>query len=470
MMIGRYASLRTALESNAAKPATALRTRRLMYTLGAGFIALASTGVHAITIEQAIQQALTTNPEIKSAESDLRAAGHDVRQARAGYYPSLDLRSRYGREHTNIKQLSASGDPSNDLWRREAGVTFSQLLWDGNATRSEVERRTALLNSAEHSLADTQNALAFRASETYLDVLRTRELVTLAEANVASHEKTLKSVQAKLDSGVGNKADVDQAQARLALAHSTLTARTGAALEAVARYERVVGEMPPVELAVPQAAPSGLVVEGRLDDAALRSATDSAQQQAMDEHPAALQSGANIEAADAVLSGAKAGYHPQLNLEAGLNRDDNISGVPGNRNSDAVMVVARWNLFRGGADWAQQMAAAERKVAAQEQLDDTRRRIAENVAVAYQARATSEHRLDALRQYVTSSEGTLQAYRAQFELNRRTLLDVLNAENELFNARSSLVFGVYEDLINAYFVDASKGDLANRFGATAATP
>lgn len=433
-------------------------------------LALATFGstLAALTIEQAVEQALTTNPEVLGANANVAAAGHEVRQAKAGYYPSLDLSTRFGREHTNIKQLSASGDPSNDLWRRESGVSFSQLLWDGNATRSEVQRRVALLNGAEHSLADTQNALAFRAAEAYLDVLRNRELVTLAEANTDSHDATLKSVQAKLDSGVGNKADVDQASARLALARSTLTARRGGLLESVARYERLIGDSPPPELAIPQAGPSGLIANGMIDDTALRSATESAQGQAMTDHPAALQSSAGVDAAQATLEGSKSGYHPQLNLEGALNRDNNISGVNGNRNSDAVMVVARWNLFRGGADWAEQKAAAERKISAEEQLDDTRRRIAENVAIAYQARATSESRLVYLRQHVASSEGTLEAYEAQFELNRRTLLDVLNARNELFNARSSLIFGVYDNLINNYFVDASKGVLASTLGVSAA--
>ncbi|MGB1885442.1 MAG: TolC family outer membrane protein, partial [Gammaproteobacteria bacterium] len=420
----------------------------------------------AITIEQAVQQALSSNPEVRSAESEVRAAGHDVRNARAGYFPSLDLNVRYGREHTNIKQLSISGNDADDLWRRESGVSFSQLLWDGNATRSEVARRVALLNGAEHSLNDTRNAMAFRATEVYLDVLRNRELLSLARTNVDSHMKTLDNVRAKLDSGIGNRADVNQATARLALARSTVTAREGAVLEAEARYERVVGEHAPAELAAPVAQPSGMVNEGMIEDEQLRASTDNAQQSALSSHPAAQQSEALVAAADAVLEGSASGYHPQLNLEGALNRDNNISGVRGNRNSDTVMVVARWNLFRGGADRAEQLAAAERKVAAQDQLDDARRRIAENVAIAYQARATSESRLVHLQAHVDASQGTLDSYRAQFELNRRTLLDVLNAENELFNARSNLVFGKFDDLINIYFVDASKGDLAGAFGGS----
>lgn len=425
---------------------------------------LYASGGLAITIEDAVQQALASNPEALRAAADVRAAGHDVQQARAGYLPSLDIDTRYGREHTNIKQLSFAGNDNDDLWRREAGVTLTQLVWDGNATRSEVARRVSLLNSAEHSLADTYNALAFRAAEAYVDVLRNRDLVALAQDNARAHETTLRTIESKFDSGIGNRADVEQASARLALARSTVTAREGSLLEALARYERLVGDVAPADLAVPHAEPSGLVKNGLVDSAALSTATDQARQRAIVEHPAVLQSTAEIEAAQAALQGAAATYHPKVNLEGAMRRDNNLSGIDGIRNSDSIMVVARWNIFRGGGDRAGQRAAAERKIAAQDQLEDTLRRINENVAIAYQARATSEGRIEYLRQHVTASEGTLDAYEAQFELNRRTLLDVLNARNELFNARSNLVFGIYDDLVNSYFVEASIGVLAARLG------
>jgi len=215
---------------------------------------------------------------------------------------------------------------------------------------------------------------------------------------------------------------------------------------------------------VPNAPPSGLVKNGLLDSGQLGVATEQARQRALVDHPAVLQSTADIEAAQAALKGAAANYHPKVNLEGAMRRDNNLSGIEGIRNSDSIMVVARWNLFRGGGDRAGQLAAAERRVAAQDQLEDTLRRINENVAIAYQARATSEARIEFLRQHVTASEGTLDAYQAQFELNRRTLLDVLNARNELFNARANLMSGIYDDLVNYYFVEASIGVLAKRFG------
>jgi adhesin transport system outer membrane protein len=429
---------------------------------------LTAFAASAVTLEDAVHQTLTSNPQLTGAAAAVRAAGYDVREARAGYLPSVDLDTRFGNEHSNIKQLNRPNNEDN-LWRRDSGLTVTQLVWDGWATASEVQRRVALLNSAENSLADTQNALAFRAVEAYVDVLRNIELLELARANVKAHDEVLKNVDAKRGSGVGNKADVEQARARLALAKSTETARLGSLREAEARYVRVIGDVPG-ELAKPNIAPSGLVKDGTVTPAELADATDKAQEDALTQHPAVMRSKADIQAALATMRAARAGYQPRLDLQGSLRRDSDVGGIEGNRNASNLMLVARWNLFRGGADRAQSLSAAERKTEADNRLDDTLRVIVENVSIAMASRAASESRLDYLKQHVEASDGTLKAYRAQFEISRRTLLDLLNAENELFNARSNFTAGVYDDMVNAYFVEASKGILAGQFGVSGAQP
>ena len=443
-------------------PRAALRQALLMVA------ALMAVPAAAATLEEAVRQTLTTNPQLTGAAAAVRAAGHDVREARSGYLPSVDLDTRFGEEHSNIKQLNRPNN-DDDLWRRESGLTVTQLVWDGMATASEVQRRAALLNSAEHSLEDTQNALAFKAVEAYVDVLRNRDLVDLARANVKSHDEVLKNVDAKSGSGVGNKADVAQARARLALAKSTLTARQGGLHEAEARYVRTIGDAPG-DLAKPNAVPSGLVKDGLVDPDDLATATDAAQEEALTQHPAVMRSKADIQAAMAIVRAAHSGYQPRVDLQGSLRRDNDVGGITGNRDTGSLMLVARWNLYRGGADRAQSLSAAERKTEADNKLDDTFRSIAENVAIAMESRATSESRLVHLQQYVEASQGTLDAYRAQFEISRRTLLDLLNAEDELFNARSNLTAGAYDDLTNVYFVDASKGILAGKFGVSGAQP
>ena len=96
----------------------------------------------ATTIEEAVSEAVNSNPSVLGAAAIVRASGHEVRAARAGYYPSLDFDAGYGVEEMNVKQLNLAGNDHGSLDRREAGLTATQLLWDGFATRSEVERRS----------------------------------------------------------------------------------------------------------------------------------------------------------------------------------------------------------------------------------------------------------------------------------------------------------------------------------------
>jgi len=425
----------------------------------------ASATASAETLEGAVATALQTNPRMARASAQADAAGHDVREARGGFFPSLDINGGIGAEESDIEQLERTDTAAGTLTRREFGATLRQMIYDGFATSSEVDRRTALLDAAQYNTRDTSESVAFEAVQVYLEVLRGRELVVLAEENVRKHQRVLDDVELKFRRGVGQRADVDQARGRLALARSTLTQREGRLAEALSSYERVVGALPG-ELAKPARSPSGLLRGGDPDPALVESAIGGALAVAEDRHPALLRARAEREASESAVKVARAAYHPRVDLEANVSRNENLSGVEGLRDSETIMLVGRWNVFRGGSDRAAEQAAVARKLAAEENIADIRRVIAENVAIALKARATTDARIGHLQAHVAASERTVEAYMQQFDLGRRTLLDTLNAENELFNARSNLVGGLYDDLLNQFFVEAAKGQLVSSLGLT----
>ena len=375
----------------------------------------------------------------------------------------VDVVGRIGREHSNIKALHLAGVGDRDLTRREFGVTGLQMLFDGFETKSEVDRRVALLASAGSRTEDVREAIAFEATQAFLEVMKARELVALARSNAAAHKVTLAKVERRAQSGVTRRADVEQGRSRLALAQSTLVAREGGLRVAVANYQRVVG-MVPAELRAPHRQDLDLAADGSVNIKRTAAMVSEVTATAVAQHPALKSAQALVESAAASIQVARSAYYPRVDLEAGLTRDDNIAGVKGVRNVNTVMVVSRWNLFRGGADEARESASAERHSAAKDNAADTRRIIEENVAIAVQAKATSEARLSYLQSYVDASAATLAAYKAQLEIGRRTLLDTLNQQNELFNARSSLSSTEYDDLLNYYFIEASKGSLVSALG------
>jgi len=419
--------------------------------------------VLATSLEEAVGTAIKTDPRVTAAQADRRAAKLDIREARAGYFPTLDVNGGYGREKSNIKSLRQAGLDDRFLNRREFGLHLNQMLYDGLFTSSEVERRESLLSAAGSSASDVRERVAFSTVQAYLDVLRNRRLVSLAEQNVKEHEQTLVKVAARRIKGVGTDADRSQAAARVALAHSVLTAREGRLREAVTSYKRLVGEYPQA-LEDLELKPATLLKGKTIDQDKLAAAIRSATSEALAEHPALKAAQAQVGAIEAQARGVKSSFLPRLDLQINANRNSDLSGIEGIRNADNIMLVGRWNLFRGGADSARQKAIAERRTSVQDSAADTRKAISERVAIAVQAKATSEERLQYLNAHVSSSAETLKSYQAQLRLGRRTLLDSLNAANELFTARSNLVSGSYEDILNSYFIDASKGVLVKRLG------
>lgn len=436
------------------------------FALGLAFASLGlSPDGQARSLKEAVEAALATHPQVLAADAALRAARQDLRQARAGYYPSVDLNLSEGKETTESPQVQALGLGSTTLTRREAGVTLSQKLFDGFATRSEIERQSARVQFADRRAADAREAVALRAVEVYLEILKNQQLIKLAQENLAFHRQTLEKVRLRVKGGLSQKADLQQVEARLALANSTLTARKGQLREAEANYRRVMGEAPR-DLQEPQVKSIPLVKNGAIDAQLLAQAVKKATETALAHNPGLAAAEAEASAAAAAVRGAKSAFLPRVNLELSASRNKNISGLEGDFNSDSALVVMRWNLFRGGADQAQERAFTERRFAALDAAADTRRQVEERVAVALHAKATSEERLAYLEQHAKLSTEALDSYQLQFEIGRRSLLDVLNAESELFTARSNLVIGRYEDLFNQFAVEAAQGLLVKHLGIT----
>lgn len=422
-----------------------------------------TASVCATTIQEAADTALNTHPQVGAAQAQRQSAKNELRQARGGYFPSVDVNAGVGREESNIKSLRSGGLDNRYLTRREFGIKLKQLVFDGFETQSSVERFGALAEAAESDLGDTREEIAFQAVGAFIEMLRHRQLTELAQQNVKDHEVAVEKVRQKV-SLTGN-ADLHQAQARLSLARSTLASREGRLREAASRYRRVVGTLPG-DLVMPERLDSQAVSNGELEPQRLSRLMEETIKDALENHPALKSAQFGVNAASANASGAKAAFFPTVNVELSADRDANLSGVKGVRNNNALMLVGSWNLFRGGSDRARERALAAQREAAKQNLADVRRGIEEQVAIAVQAKATSTARLTPLRAHVDAAERTLEAYQGQLTLGRRSLLDTLNAANELFSARSNLASGLHADLLNQYFVETSKGRLQQHLNVT----
>jgi adhesin transport system outer membrane protein len=418
---------------------------------------LASTvlvsGVHATTLQEAMSKAVATHPEIGAAESDRNSIGHRIDEAKAGYKPTVDFTAGTGWENshnvsTAFRNGRAQGDKSSrDLWRNESRVTVRQMLFDGWQTKSRVAQEENRFASADAHVMDVRNVVALRAVAAYLDVLRSRELVALAEQNLSTHQSYVEKINARTQSGRSAGADVRQAEGRMELAKANLESAKGDAKAAEADYLEAVGEMPvaPSHDAAPFAAVPG--------------DTKAAVDRAMNNSPVIASAMADIKAANAELAESKSVFCPRFELEGGASDNVNVDGVKGRDSDVSAMLMMRYNLYNGGHDVAQRQERIEKVKEAVAMLEKDRRSVEQLTVKAYAKMETARAQLQPLTQHVEDATSTRDAYAQQFDLGQRTLLDLLDSEVELYNSKSALITGKYEVEAAAYAVLAHMGDL-----------
>jgi outer membrane protein, adhesin transport system len=420
--------------------------RRIINFLLAGLAFLQASTVHATSLEESVATTLESNPEIGIVGANRQAIDQELRQARAQYFPSLDARAAGGPEYTN-SPATRNRDGSETLLRLESQLTLSQMLFDGYAAQSEVDRQLARIDSASRRVRETAEFVGLDAIEAHLDILRNQALVALAVQNIEDHQRISDQVGRLEREGAGSIADVTQADARLAAAQSALASARGSLRDAEAAYRTVVG-IPPAELEDPV-----------VPVVAVPESAEAAAAKAAAENPTVRIADADIEVAKAELEGSRSGYYPRLDLELGAGANRNLDGIEGSDVDAQALLVMRYNLFRGGADVARERESFFRLSEAREELGRVRREAVEDALVSYSALLTARDRVQALRDQAEATRATRNAYAQQFDLGQRSLLDLLDAENELFVARSNLVTSEYTETFAVYRVLAVIGDL-----------
>lgn len=185
------------------------KVRSSASALAAGALLLSSPGaIGAETLKQVVEAALKTHPRVLEAASQYRAAGHDVAQARGGFMPTVDLNLAGGSERTDSPSTRALGAGTPNLTRREAGLLVSQNLYNGKATTSELERQKARQEASASRLAEVREDIALRVTDLFIEVIKNRALVRLAEQNLKAHLATQEKVRQRVQGGVSQKTDL----------------------------------------------------------------------------------------------------------------------------------------------------------------------------------------------------------------------------------------------------------------------
>jgi adhesin transport system outer membrane protein len=394
--------------------------RKIMQCLTLMALLAASGGAAAaVTLQDAVRKALVSNPEVQASWHAFMSSQYEQDAARGGYYPSLDLTANVGRE-----KLSQPGQATTDLNRRGAALTLSQMLYDGFATRDEVARLAHAKLVRYYELLDASEQTTLEAARAYYDVLRHRELSRLAQENLAQHEQIFSQIQQRVQAGVGRRVDLEQAGGRLALANSNMLTEASNLHDVSARYLRIVGELPPGEMIAP-----ALLKQG------IPPGVEEALRLAFQGNPAFNAAIENVRSAQADARGRESAFQPRVDLRASKNVYYNTDGISGRNDDQTIELVLNYNLFRGGADQARVKQFSERLALSKELRDKSCRDIRQTVSIAVNDIHNLDKQLGYLDQHQLAIEKAREAYRSQFDIGQRTLLDLLDTENEYFQAR-----------------------------------
>ncbi|MEY2838783.1 MAG: hypothetical protein RJB60_1082 [Pseudomonadota bacterium] len=424
-------------------------------TLTATAIAALSMSAHAQLSGMAAsaQKAISNNPEVTARYNALRAAANEVDVARGGFLPQVNLAGSVGRESRSIRNRTPESD---SLTRNGVALSINQVLWDGLATRKEVDRLGHARLTRYFEFLSTSEDTALEASRAYIDVQRYRKLVTLAEENYVQHKYAFDQLQSKVKAGVGRGVDSEQANARLALAESNLTTEVANLHDVSARYLRVVGEAPETTQTSPKDVLSKNLVKTNAE----------AVTQALARNAAIYAAVENVRAVESQAEGRDSPFQPKVEARARTGAGKNFDGVSGQRRDTTAEVVLNWNLYNGGSDRARVRQYADLVNQAQDLRDKACRDVRQTSAIAQNDITKLRDQLVALERNALAIEKARDAYRQQFDIGQRSLLDLLNAENELYTAKRTLANAEHDLLLAQARTHAAVNTLVPTLGLT----
>jgi len=413
----------------------------------------------AETLHDAVIQAVKTNPDVQASLNEVRAREQEVTQAKAGYYPTVDLSAATGMENTDSPTTRAAGnDGYVSMIRREASIVARQNIYAGMATVNNSERQQARLNAAKYNLQSDMQGVALESAKAYLDVIRREHQLELANDYLKAHQEVMGLVRRRTSSGLGRAADMEQMQGRLAQARSAVIEARRDLEIARANYNRIIGSAPAEPMAI--SSPGAAELPASLSEA---------ERMAMSQHPALHSASADVDASQKQLAGASSSFRPQVDVVAKNMWGNDLDGVDGEDKRYSLMLEANYNLLNGGGDAARKREYGYRVEQATQLKSSTERKVLEGVRLAWNAYESSKEQIDYLKQHADASKKARDAYIKQFNIGRRTLLDVLDTEKELYESRRAYETGKYELAYAQYRVLAGTGALNRYMGVVAQT-
>ncbi|KTD03062.1 TolC family outer membrane protein [Legionella feeleii] len=401
---------------------------------------VATSPLRADTLNEAVQHGMISNPDVLYNTAKQLSARQGIDKARGGWWPTIDANAGFGRERSDNPTTEAIDGPGiRILNRTESYIELKQNLFAGGGIVNEVKRTKSLYQAQELKTQGVAEDLALEIINRYLLVILHEKLYGYAITNYHAHRAVFGMIKERSEAGVSREAEVDQADARLALAESNKISAEANLQEARINYAKVVGKWP------------GKLVWPRVPTHQdLPRSLGEAIERGLDNHPTVRSTYADVKEAKSQYDVARAAYYPRVDFVLSASQNRNLDGLVGPNNDRMAMIRMNYNLFRGGSDDANVRQTAYEVQEAYELKNKALIDMKESVRLSWNAWTASGLRLNPLRRHVVASRETRSAYQEQFKVGKRTLLDLLDSQNEYYQSQIELARGINDEVYSRY--------------------
>jgi outer membrane protein len=416
-------------------------------------------GAGAGTINGALIEAYRNNPQLNAQRAATRAIDENVPTALSGYRPRVTGTSSLSEQYLDTLTKAGSTPQTGALYSQQAGsvavssfgLTATQTLFNGFQTSNRTRQAEQQVFSARETLRTTEQNTLLNAATAYMNLLQTAAILELQRSNVNVLEVTLRQTRDRFTAGEVTRTDVAQAESRLASGRSQLSQAESNYVTAQAQYLQVVGVPPPPRLAA--AAPVDRLSPRTLDGAIARGRT---------EHPLITTAMYNVDIALQQVKIAEGALTPTLaavgNLQKNFGSTQSLQVLEQFQASVAAQLTVP--IYQGGAEYSAIRQAKETLGQRRLDLDTSRDQVQSQVTQAWGQLEAAKAQINATQAQVTAAEVALNGVREEARVGQRTTLDVLNAQQDLVNARVALVTAQRDRVVASYTVLAATGALS----------
>jgi outer membrane protein len=446
-----------------------LRRRVLLSAVVPAAVLAGSGPVLGETLNEALSRAYLGNPTLNAQRAATRATDEGVPQALSGYRPRINFQADVGRQNSSatVRPSSLGGGTGlpagvveqNDVsYPRGGTLGIDQTLFDGFRTKNSVRQADATVLAARETLRGTEEAVLFNAVQAYMNVLRDFAILDLQRNNVSLLEEQGRATNARFNVGEVTRTDVAQAESRLAAARSQLSVAEANLKASRAVYRQVIG-VDPTSLR-----------PGRPADRFLPASVEAALRAGAASHPSILAALHNVDAALFRVKVLEGQLLPSVTVSGAVTSRWDVSTTTPQTNSASIVGRLTVPIYQGGGEYSQIRQAKETLGQVRIQADLARDQVRAAVVSAWGTLEGAKAQIIAAQAQVDASQIAFNGVQEEVKVGQRTTLDVLNAQQELLNARVALITAQRDRVVASYSVLQAIGNLtASRLGLRAPT-